>query len=307
MRLICVFALALVYLLQGCASSQLRLPSVTDAPSGYRQAGKIIWHDLITHTPAASKRFYHKLFGWEFEDLGLDFGLGRTVNYTLIRNRGELIGGMVDANLLGRPNPEQLSQWLVAMSVDDIASEVSAALSNGGKVLTPPTDVAERGTIALIEDDQGAMLALLQTRDGDPIDTEARTGSFLWDEVWTEDVERAAVFYTGLANLEAGIFVMANGSGYRHMSSAGAARFGILATPIEGLSPTWTSYVRVEQPAAILAQVTGLGGRVLVPLQDRGEVERVALLAGPSGAGLAIQTWSGQIDIASRQLRGARD
>ena len=36
----------------------------------------------------------------------------------------------------------------------------------------------------------GALLALLQTRDGDPADREAEIGDFLWDELWTTDVDR---------------------------------------------------------------------------------------------------------------------
>ena len=292
-----VIALALVCVLQACATSQPHLPSVTESPTGYRQSGKIIWHDLITHTPEASKRFYRELFGWEFEELGLDFGFGRTVNYTLIRNRGELIGGMVDANLLGRPNPEQLSQWVVAMSVDDLDAAVATAVGEGGKVLTPPTDVSERGRMALIKDNQGAALALLQTRDGDPVDRDVRSGGFLWDEVWTGNVDSAISFYARLAKLEVSTFPMANGAAYRYMRSAGTARFGFLQTPVEVLPPTWTSYLRVEEPATIVARVAGLGGRVLVPLQRRGEVEQAALLAGPSGAGIAIQTWSDQGEI----------
>jgi predicted enzyme related to lactoylglutathione lyase len=281
-------------MIQGCATSQPRLPSITETPTGTRQAGKIIWHDLITHTPEASKRFYRELFGWEFEDLGLDFGFGRTVNYTLIRNRGVLVGGMVDANLLGRPNPEQLSQWVVAMSVADIYAAVAAVLAGGGRVLTPPTDVGERGMLALVEDDQGAAFALLQTRNGDPADSDLTLGAFLWDEVWVDDIDSAIDFYAGLGGIESGIFTAPNGTVYRYMSGAGKPRFGLLKSPVEGLMPTWTSYLRVEQPAAILARVSGLGGRVLTPLRKRAEVEEVALIAGPSGAGIAIQTWSRQ-------------
>ena len=97
LMLLCV---ACVLVAAGCATSQPNLPSITEETTGAHYPGKIIWHDLITHTPEASKRFYSELFGWEFEDLGLDFGAGRTFNYTLIRHRGKLIGGMVDANRL---------------------------------------------------------------------------------------------------------------------------------------------------------------------------------------------------------------
>ena len=290
LKLVCV---ACVLVAAGCATSQLNLPSITEETTNAHYPGKIIWHDLITHTPEASKRFYADLFGWEFEDLGLDFGAGRTVNYTLIRHHGQLIGGMVDANRLGRPNPQQLSQWVVVMSVADVRAAVDAVTKAGGKVLTPPTDVDARGELAVVEDNQGATLALLRTRDGDPANRVAANGDFLWDEVWPDDVERAIAFYGSVVpGLTAQSRTLLGGQVYRYMSSTGTPRFGLLQRPIEWLTPTWSSYLRVENVASIISRVPSLGGSVLVPEQDRAG-EKVALIAGPSGAGIAIQTWSG--------------
>jgi len=290
--LTCV-CVAYVLVMAGCATSQPNLPSITEEATNAHYPGKIIWHDLITHTPEASKQFYAELFGWEFEDLGLDFGAGRTVNYTLIRHHGQLIGGMVDANRLGRPNPQQLSQWVVVMSVADVQAAVAAVAKAGGKVLTPPTDVDARGELAVVEDNQGATLALLRTRDGDPGNRVAANGDFLWDEVWPDDVGRAIAFYGRVVpGLTAQSRRLPGGQDYQYMSSEGTPRFGLLQRPIEWLTPTWSSYLRVESVTSIISRVPSLGGSVLVPEQDRAG-EKVALIAGPSGAGIAIQTWSG--------------
>ena len=70
MHIVRLLVVALVFSLQGCSTSQPDLPAITDSPTGTHLSGKIIWHDLITHTPEASKHFYSELFGWEFEDLG---------------------------------------------------------------------------------------------------------------------------------------------------------------------------------------------------------------------------------------------
>jgi hypothetical protein len=289
LKLVCV---ACVLVAAGCATSQPSLPSITEETTNTHYPGKIIWHDLITSTPEASKQFYGLLFGWEFVDLGVDLGLGRTVNYTLIRNRGRLIGGMVDANRLGRPDPKKLSQWVVVMSVADVTAAVAEVRKAGGKILTPPTDVEARGEIALVEDNQGATLALLHTRDGDPHNQAVADGDFLWDEVWPDDVASATAFYAGLTGLTAGTRELSNGREYHYMGSADAPRFGVLHRPIDWLPPTWVSYLRVGNVASIVARVPQLGGTVLVPEQDRAG-QRVAMIAGPSGAGIAIQTWSG--------------
>jgi predicted enzyme related to lactoylglutathione lyase len=51
------------------------------------------------------------------------------------------------------------------------------------------------------------------------------------------------------------------------------------------------SYLRVDSPAAIAARVADLGGRVIVEAQPRPLGGEVAFVAGPSGAGIALQTW----------------
>ena len=58
--------------------------------------------------------------------------------------------------------------------------------------------------------------------------------------------------------------------------------------------PMWVSYLRVMDAAqlnAILARVEPLGGNILVPATERPGGGVVAVIAGPSGAGIALQTW----------------
>ncbi len=292
MRLSALIFFLLVFSLSGCNTAPINLPPVTETATGNTLPGKVIWHDLISHKPEETKKFYSALFEWQFEDLGLDFGFGRTVNYSLIRHQGQLIGGMIDANHLGRDNPENFSQWVVVLSVNDINAATKHVQANGGKVLTMPRDVAERGTLALVEDNQGAALALLQTRHGDPADRITPIGGFLWDEVWPVDVKQAASFYTSLFNLAPAAHDNKTGARYQFLaSSSGTPRFGLLQQPIKALPPTWVSYIRVDDPAAITKKVPKLGGQVLVDVQKRAIGGEVALIADPSGAGIAIQSW----------------
>ena len=61
-------------------------------------------------------------------------------------------------------------------------------VAQGGKVETPPTDVGSRGRIAVVEDSTGARFAMLESGVGDPGDSDPVYNSWLWDEVWTNDV-----------------------------------------------------------------------------------------------------------------------
>jgi len=283
--------------LAGCSTVPVNLPSITEQPTNNRLPGKIIWHDLLTNKPKETRRFYEELFGWEFERIGPDFGAIASANYMLIRHDGRLIGGMIDESTLD--NDVDISQWVVLMSTDDIDAAVASLEQSGGTVYTPPTDLADRGRIAVVADPEGALFALLQTRDGDPVDTDPQVNGFLWDELWSDDVGAAVDFYRELTGLDAGEKPVGDDAAYSYLSSDGTPRFGVLPMPFEAAPPTWVPYLRVEDPAAIAARVEALGGRVLAEPTERALGGTVALIAGPSGAGIVLQTWSPE-DRAAR-------
>lgn len=281
------------FLVAGCSTITVDLPSVTSNATNNTSPGKIIWRDLLTNDVAASKKFYGALFGWEFESVGSASGLSSNSSYSLIRHDGRLIGGMVDTVALnGR---DDISQWIVLMSVADITSAAAEFEAQGGTVVTPPTDLKRRGHIAIVQDAEGAMLGLLQTKDGDPLDQEPVVNEFLWDELWTTDVASATKFYGKVGALEAAEWDVDDdqdaGASYRLLKSGETPRFGIMPNPLEGLNPVWVSYIRVASPADMTAQVEDLGGRIIVEAQARPLGGEVAFIAGPSGAGIALQTW----------------
>ena len=284
-----------VLIVGGCSTANM--PAITDEPTQTTLQGKVVWHDLITDVPGASKKFYGELFGWEFEEVGINRGLFNAIDYTLIRHNGRLIGGMVDqAQLKTR---EDVSQWISLISVVDVDVATAAVTAAGGTVLTAPLDLAQRGRSAVVVDPQGALITLLQTNSRDPLDeAQADVGGFLWNELWTEDISAAAEFYKQLADYSEEDNVVQDNvktsNRYRLLSSQGKPRIGIMPTPVEDLSPIWVSYLRIEDAAAldaIVARVEALGGAILLDPQDREIGGRVALIAGPSGAGIALQTW----------------
>lgn len=284
--------LLVLLLSAACAGIQPDLPSITETPTNSRSPGKIVWHDLITRTPAESRRFYEELFGWEFVSVGAVLGLGDDDAYSVIRNNGQMIGGMIDANRL--QNDEDISQWVSLMSVADINAAVAKFEAQGGTVFTPPTTLAQRGQIAVVADPTGALLGLLQTKDGDPADREPVINDFLWNELWTTDVEAATRFYVdivGYTYSDENVEDDDREDDYRVLRQDNTPRAGVMLNPFEGVTPVWVNYIRVEDPAAITARVEELGGRILVEAQPRDIGGTVAFIAGPSGAGIALQTW----------------
>ncbi len=131
----------------------------------------------------------------------------------------------------------------------------------------------------------------MQAVGGDPLDRKPRVGDFLWNEVWTNDIDVATNFYADLAGYDSETEILADDFTYRVLGTKKKPRVGIVKNPIPELDPVWVSYIRVADPAAIVSRVEALGGQVLVEPRKREAGGSVALIAGPSGAGIAIQTW----------------
>lgn len=283
----------IVTLILGACAAQFSVPPISQNATEEHFPGRIIWHDLLTDTPTKTRAFYTELFGWEFRPVS-----DTSINYTMIYQGDRMIGGMVDQNRL--PNKKDISQWVVGLSVSDIERATQHLREGGGTVFTPPTSLGDRGTISIVADPQGAILALLQTRTGDPVDVRdtPAQGEFLWDELWAADVNTAAHFYSQLAPYvveEESLGSEESPVDYRIMRTLDKPRMGIRTNPVEGLMPMWVSYLRVTDAASldgILERVELLGGRILVPATPRPRGGVVAVIAGPSGAGIALQTWA---------------
>jgi len=285
-----LFSAACAVVLCGCATVSPELPAITESPVDARVDGRIVWHDLLTSTPTESRHFYGELFGWEFERPAASVGIGDADTYMLIRHDGKLIGGMLDANVLQRD--VNVSQWVSVMSVADMATSVARVLDRGGEILTKPVDVGPRGTLAVVAGPDRAIIALLQTRDGDPGEQEPTVNGWLWNELWTNDVAGATDFYTNVAGLEVEDHdVEGADQKYRLLKSGDTPRAAILPNPFENELPVWVNYIRVDDPAAVTARVEGLGGKVIIDARARSIGGEVAFIAGPSGAGVLLQTW----------------
>ncbi len=266
------------------ACSGLRLSPVTAQPTSQWIPGKFIWHDLITHDVSAVKLFYAGVFGWRFEDLpGTD-------RYTVIRHDGEMIGGIAfsDRKVDGKP----ISQWVSMVSVPSVDRAVGLIRQGGGKVYAGPRDIADRGRLAIVGDPEGAVFGLVRTTGGDPPDRDPRVGEWLWNELWTDDKEAAQGFYAGLAGFETDSREVVAGRPYTVFTRDGTPRAGLLPNPFpEEVTPLWLPYVRVANPAAVVAKVEGLGGQVLLPPAEKHRKGTVAIIADPTGGEVAIQKW----------------
>lgn len=279
-------------LLASCAAVNFDLPPVGDGKATL--PGKFVWHDLISDDPAGSEAFYGELFGWSFRSLPVGDG-----GYWIIEHNDAPIGGMVAQDRL--PASRDVSQWVSAIAVNDADEAVAQARRRGAEILREPVSLGRRGTIAVIADPTGGLFAALGTHGADPLDTDdlPPVGNFLWHELWSGTPDEAAEFYADMTGLtvDAGD---PRGDGdqvvqFHTLRDQGRARGGVRTKPDAAMPTLWMPYLRVGDSAALAAmleRVPALGGQVLVPAIARPIGGELAIIAGPSGAPIGLQTWS---------------
>jgi predicted enzyme related to lactoylglutathione lyase len=81
------------------------------------------------------------------------------------------------------------------------------------------------------------------------------------------------------------------GGQYILLNASGGERAGILAKPEAAWEPVWLTYFGVADPAASVARVEALGGRVVAPPSPELREGTMAVVTDPSGALLVLQKW----------------
>lgn len=110
--------------------------------------GELVWLDLRSTTPDASREFFGAVFGWAFTGMPM-----ASPDYTTcsLPDSEEPIAGI--GGMMGLPDTESL--WVAYFSVDDEKAACQAAVAAGG-VVTQKDIETPFGTMATITDPAGA-------------------------------------------------------------------------------------------------------------------------------------------------------
>lgn len=120
-------------------------------------------------------------------------------------------------------------------------------------------------------------------------------GRFVWYELLANDESVATAFYTKVLGWSTQVFKAPPGAPpYTEWTNAGKPVGGLMALPEEarkaGAPSHWLGYVGVPDTDASLAQAQKLGAKPLMGPMDIPEVGRMAVLADPQGAVIALFT-----------------
>lgn len=272
----CLFGL--MTLIFSNATGQNSMP-MAKIDGNVSRKGEIVWIDLVTNDAKSSKKFFKNLLGWKFENHG---------DYDVSMSGTKPISGiMEDKQLL---QGSRTSYWVVSASVSDVVASTARIKSKGGKVLSEPMEIPGRGTVALVEDSQGAFFSVLQNDSGDPRGTAPRNGEWMWAELWTLNPEKAVGFYTDVLGCSSKPLKDGDDQAYFILKGEKYEFGAITETPAKNESPIWIPVLKVENATEISQMTVKFGGSVLIdPTTVSGN--KVALIATPTGAPFLIQEW----------------
>ncbi len=244
--------------------------------------GAFCWADLGTPDAAAATRFYTTLFGWTADDRPI----GPDGFYTMLSVGGRAVAALYQLEpAAAGPRP----QWLSYISVANASAAAERARALGGAILMEPFDVLDVGRMTMVQDPTGAVVALWEPRRHAGAGLVGEPNSMYWNELATDDPERAGVFYCGLLDWSAESGQVAR-EGYTRFTNAGTPRGGMTAiAPAWGpVPPSWLLYFAVSDCEGHVALAQSLGGAVRLPPTEAGGAGRFAMLVDPQGAVFAV-------------------
>jgi len=240
-------------------------------------AGTPCWVDLLSSDVDKSKSFYTELFGWTSQDTGEEFG-----GYVNFQSDGYQVAGMI-GNAPGSGSPDA---WTTYISTADIKASADAVTDAGGQIVSPPTEVADLGSMAIVLDPAGAVFGLWQPGTHTGFTKYNEPGSVTWDEHHSKNFAASTPFYQKVFGWH--LDRMSDTDEFRYFQGQidGETVAGLMDSssflPAE-VPSHWAVYFSVDDVDAAAAKAVELGGTVLRDPEDT-PFGRMADLTDATGA-----------------------
>lgn len=120
------------------------------------EVGAITWTDLTVANAEEVKTFYSKVVGWKSAPVSMgdynDFNMNAPES-------GKTVAGICHARGFNANLP---AQWLIYITVANVAESAKRVAELGGKIISAPKDMGGYGRCCVIQDPAGAVVALFE-------------------------------------------------------------------------------------------------------------------------------------------------
>ena len=243
--------------------------------------GRFVWFEYSSADAKKAQAFYGELFGWKTKEMA-----GGEAPYTMIAVGEDTIGGYWPAPPAGAP---QHAQWISHLQVEDAKASAAKVKSLGGSVKMEPMKVGDAGTFAVVADPTGAVFSLWQPEKHEGVaDFKGKPGTFVWNELLTNDPDKALPFYKALAGFTVEAMDMGPMGTYHVLNFEGKGRAGLMKAPMADVPSNWLPYVQVDDADRTAERAKKLGGTVTVAPMDIPEVGRFAVITDNQGGTIGV-------------------
>src|SRR2546430_9012374 len=153
--------------------------------------GSFCWIELATTDGPGAKKFYTELFGWEAQDSPI----GPDMVYTMLKLNGKDVGALFQKGEMMKDVPSHWASYVSVTSADETAAK---AKSLGGTIRQEAFDVMDVGRMAVITDPTGATFCIWEPKKHKGVGVKGETNSLCWNELLTNETDKAIDFYTKL-------------------------------------------------------------------------------------------------------------
>ena len=178
------------------------------------------------------------------------------------------------------------SSRILRLTPDRVVLDVRAS-APGFVVLADAFDVPTVGRMQPVADNTGAAFVLFKGESEDKAPATG-DGAFHWNELTTNDPDKAKTFYEQVLGYTVEAMDMPQGK-YYMLKNGDVPRGGMMKSPHDG-PPAWVQYVTVDDVDGALTRCKSSGGKSLMGPMDVDGVGRFAVLQDNSGAAIGVIT-----------------
>ncbi|MFO8027678.1 MAG: VOC family protein [Opitutales bacterium] len=283
----CAWLILVSLPLPGAEPLGFTVPPLQSPSSNERHPGKFIWGDLFAEYPLQLGKFYSQVFGWNLRRFGTD-----KTAYWLLSNDDQPVAGIVRHSLKEKKPGSLQARWVGYISVEDVEEAAERVVEEGGKLLLPPREVPDRGSLAIATDSEGTIIGFMHSDSGDPPDRLAAVGEWVWVQLFSADPAKAVSFYQDVFELEGEPDTRTESEDDFLLVSGGHSRASLVPFQRNSRRGGWLGFVRVTDVEETIQAATDIGGRVIMDPETVEETGRMAVIADPYGGVVGLFQFS---------------
>lgn len=123
----------------------------------------VVHFEMPTKDKKRTVKFYEKVFGWDMQQMGKEYGGYLMAMTTDSDKNGPKKPGAINGGFFDYKDEEGYNVPHLVLSVEDLAKSMEDVRANGGKILNGPMDIPNVGKYVSFKDSEGNIVGILQS------------------------------------------------------------------------------------------------------------------------------------------------